>query len=372
MKIGMITLHESQSLGASLQACALGHALTELDHEPMIVDYKPDYLTSIYDPLKPGVKNALRRAMFGSSMKEKRENFIRFKEQYHPPMTTRILNRDGLRAYLHQFDAFVCGSDQIWNPPHMHYDDSFFLSFVPYGVARRISYAPSIGMDVLSEKDRAFLKKNLQYIDALSVREDSAAALLKELTGRQDIVQVVDPTFLLNADAWRAIQRPVARKLPDRYLLYYPLSANPQADGIIAGVKEKTGLPCLCIGGGLHRPKGADIMLSDIGPQELLYLYDKADLVVTNSFHGAAFAINYRKKMVIYRHLERNCRMESMLRLFRIIDCQVTDAAECNTRHWEALWTDGFKAIDSILPIEREKAYGFLREALNGRDSNGN
>mgnify|MGYP000823702255 CR=1 FL=1 len=47
MKIKTITCHDVYNVGASLQAYALVTYLRKLGHDAQIIDYKPDYLSTV-------------------------------------------------------------------------------------------------------------------------------------------------------------------------------------------------------------------------------------------------------------------------------------------------------------------------------------
>ena len=66
--------------------------------------------------------------------------------KHTPPIKEKNLNR--LTA---NFDIFIAGSDQIWNPAFAY--DAYFLDFVDTD-KRKISYAASFGIENFSDKDR--------------------------------------------------------------------------------------------------------------------------------------------------------------------------------------------------------------------------
>lgn len=98
-----------------------------------------------------------------------------------------------------EYDAFVCGSDQIWSP--LCYDSKYFLDFVE-NTDKMIAYAPSIGSTKID--DSIIREKMFQHISRfkhLAVREQQGAELIKKLTGH-DAKVVLDPTLLMDAAEW--------------------------------------------------------------------------------------------------------------------------------------------------------------------------
>ena len=225
-----------------------------------------------------------------------------------------------------------------------------------------ISYAASIGQDTLHDKDIQFLKDNLGNFSALSVREDSAVHLLKEMGF--PCVQHVDPTLLFSADYWRGISTASPVQTPDHYILYYPLQHNPLELALIQAMKEKFKLPCVAIESALRATKGVDIQIPYYSPNEYLWLIDHADYVITNSFHGCLFSVLFEKCIVPFKNQYRNCRLESLFRLLELDGIQVDSVEDFHTKCWDKYWCKGLNTI-RIVEREKQKAFGYLRRAIH-------
>ena len=101
-----------------------------------------------------------------------------------------------------EFDYFVCGSDQIWHP---RWSNSFlFLEFAPE--SKRIAFSASFGVSLLPEEVKAEYKKRLSEMKAISVREETGASIVKELTGK-NVPVLIDPTLMLDKDDWRKVSK---------------------------------------------------------------------------------------------------------------------------------------------------------------------
>ncbi|MBP5211583.1 MAG: polysaccharide pyruvyl transferase family protein [Pyramidobacter sp.] len=195
-----------------------------------------------------------------------------------------------LNEIADEYDFFVVGSDQVWNPNWGSFDtlyDAHFLTFARS--EQRISYAASIASPTVPEKRRAAFTSGLRGMKALSVREDDGARLVRELTGRDAAVHP-DPTLLLDADEWRQIARRPTWLKDEPYLLTYFLSDRPDA---AAKVAQENGLKLINL---------FDANVFDhyaVAPEEWLYLFDHASLVYTDSFHGTAFSIQFCTPFVV-------------------------------------------------------------------------
>lgn len=366
MKVGVLTIHDTFSIGASLQAYAICRKLTELGHAPQLIAYSPKYLFSIYDARPIGIQEDLKstiRSIFAYKRNaEIQKRFVEFKEHFHPPMTARCHSNEEIKQNPPEMDAYLCGSDQIWNPEHISYDDTFFCGFEKRQIPK-VSYAASIGLDKLTDKDISFLCEQCKNMTSIGVREDTAVQQLSELGFA--VTQNIDPTLLYGKEVWKELESPVSQKLPEKYILYYPLSENNIEYELLPLLKAYTGLPCVVISPSLKGYKHADYQVCSAGPQEYLYLFDNAEVVFTNSFHALSFSIIYEKKSVLYGHVTRNTRLESLLRLTGLEERLVKTVKDFQEKDWKTIWGKGYAKSNQIIQEEQVKADIYLREALS-------
>src|SRR6476661_5384775 len=88
------------------------------------------------------------------------------------------------------YDYFGVGSDQVWNPEFRKLTEIDFLTFA--GKRKRIAFSASIGAPEIPEEHRAFYSERLRDFAHISVREDAAAAIVHDLTGRT-VPVTIDP-----------------------------------------------------------------------------------------------------------------------------------------------------------------------------------
>lgn len=368
--VGILTIHCSTNLGASLQAHALYKKITELNWNPIIIDYRPDKFIDIAERAEIGMSLSsmehLKMKMFvlGQRLRMRYHLFQQFEMEYYPRKTACYRNFDQINSTPPVLDAYLCGSDQIWNPGHIRYDDTYFLSFTRKIPSLRFSYAASIGQDKLDDKERNFLVNNIKYIDHISVREDTALSLLQEEIGiEREIKQHIDPTMLFPAEYWRSIENAPDSKLPKRYILYYPLQYNSVTDKLISELKQQTGLPCVAVCCSLKKPRFVDFQVGIYGPREFLYLIDGAEIVLTNSFHGIVFSLLFGKHLIPYYNSGRNSRIESLFRTLKLDNMQVDTIETYRNRNWSHIWEMN-QNIENILATERLRSTEYLKEIL--------
>ena len=266
MRIGILTFHEADSYGAVLQAYALQTVLERLGAESELITFRKD-------PEKVA-KNSSN------------------------PMIRRLLDEGKKRAKLFfsfrdvTYDRFLAGSDQIWNFSISEVDERYFLPFA--SAYKRYSYAASFGEKQIPEKMKDWCAKQLAGFAKLSVREESGRELIKELTGREALV-CPDPTLLLTQEDWEKIAVP-AQEQP--YALLFLLQYNKEfADAAESWAKERN--MALRVVTAAFMPRFGFEPWSGIGPAEWLGLISGASAVFTNSFHGAAFSLLFRKPLCV-------------------------------------------------------------------------
>lgn len=187
------------------------------------------------------------------------------------------------------FDAFVCGSDQIWNPNLYGVDPIWCLQFVPAN-CRKVAYAPSLGISHIPKQWHTSFKNALSDFYYLSVREKEGAECLSKILERH-IDTVLDPTLLLTDKEWRAVMRPVQMS-SEPYIFCYLFGSIPYIEKVKKIIKTITGLRIVSLPYNLRELKSKDELLYDISPDQFVWLIDHAQFVITDSFHATAFSIN--------------------------------------------------------------------------------
>ena len=229
-----------------------------------------------------------------------------------------------LQARPPHCDAFVVGSDQVWNPMGHYGDSTYFLQFAPE--SRRIAYAASIGVSSIPQEQQAWMRESLQGMRFIGVREEDGAALVEQLTGNRPRV-VVDPTLLFRPEDWFAFATEAPRMRP--YLLQYVLQDDEYVRQRIAEVARRLDLKVVVLPvhpRDLDTPDPNAVCLFDVGPREFVGLFQQASFVCTDSFHGTVFAIQCRRPFLTfkrYKHRTESAtfsRMDNLLGRLQLLD----------------------------------------------------
>lgn len=339
MKVAILTFHNSpNNAGAVLQAWALQRTVEKLGHVPVIIDYyrrRCDMVRWWNLASLRGVYYTLKRFPWEAMRIRKCNAFRR-----------QNLNLDGTqyggRVRYRNAEAFIVGSDQVFNPLNNECNPDFLLDFVPAG-KKRIAYGASFGTNDFPEEYIRILKKSLPKFDALSVREHMGVESIRRIVDI-DASVVLDPTLLLMAAEYRPLMMGAQIRVPTRpFVFLYIVGKHPDAYKIaLAKAKEVGAQSIVVMTNGYaewHVPHCGIFRRAYIySPADFLAHIETAAFVVTNSFHGTAFSLIFNRSFV---SLKNGTLGDS--RIATLLD----------------------SAHRFGLDASREKSIAFLREALS-------
>lgn len=389
MKIGIVTYVKCDNYGAELQAFALQWKLNSLGYDAEVINLEkrnvdmkrnPDVIKgAIVQRLK---KEGLVKAVFSIIKKvfevkkrinaEKKyavqkankhklfEQFFENKVKHSAKYYT--LDEISSVAAL-PYDTYIAGSDQIWNYIHTDRLDVYFLMFANKHKAKKISYAASVSIYDIPEKWQPAYKEYFENIDVLSVRELHGADLVKKYSNKTAEV-VLDPTFLLKKDDWLREVAVVPESNED-YLLVYTLSGSSHIRKMALDIAKKKNLKVYNIKSNyVPEPDDGVKHFYEIGPAEWVGLWSKAKFIVTDSFHGTAFSINFNVPFVtlVNPNSMMNSRVLSILKITDLESRIVYDTKE-DCEKERNLQLD-FEPVNVIINAWREKSLNFIQQAL--------
>lgn len=303
MKIGIITMHKVINYGSQLQAYALQTYLGHLGFDTTIIDY--DYPNEYHfsegtNHIPPHLSIVQRIAKFLwlRPFWVKQNRFERFPKHFMK-MTNRIERRGDMHKVANDYDIIITGSDQVWNYKYIHEDFTYLLDFAADNV-KKISYASSFASSSLPSKARAKYVDLLSGYKSLSVRESNGIDIINQLIGIVPKVHI-DPTLLLSKNDWMKIASNNVHDTKKAYLLAYVLNYAynpfPYAYDVIEYLSVKHNLDILTFLPLEHQFTKKVTSIMDAGPREFITYFSNAAMVVTSSFHGTAFALNFEKPL---------------------------------------------------------------------------
>lgn len=367
IEVGVLTMHRVLNYGSALQAYATQCVIERMGYNCEIIDYKyPNKFQfergEPYSPLS--LKSRIAKAFWLNKRWRKFNRFELFYKRYLH-LSHFYEDQNSIRENPPAYDIYLTGSDQVWNPRFTKGDTIFLLDFVKG--KKKISYASSFACNELEKPYSDKFKSMLQEYSYISVREDGGRKLIKDLLNI-DVPVVLDPTLLLSADDWsRLLGQEHSHKYKNRkYILVYMLDYAFDPTSIIYNVIQKlqddTSYKIVSIGN-LDKKLANCKIIEEASPIEFIRLFKNAECVVTSSFHGTAFAVNFGKPLFSIANIDTNKddRQASLLELLELSNCIVTQDTDINNIKLENNKT--IKA-EQKLESQRKKSLAYLKNAL--------
>lgn len=368
MKVAVITRHAVFNYGSLLQTIAMEASIEELGAECEIIDYQrndEDY-HKIADVLVKKTKwnknLALRLIykavqspkfrMMGKHFEKLRKDVIKTTKIYH--------SLDELKQDKPAADIYMTGSDQVWGPiGDDTYDPAYFLDFTDLDDVC-VSYAASFGGTSFTEEILSDFQKQLKKYDVLTVREKSAVILIKKL-GIKNVTQVLDPTLLHDSSYWSKM---IKDEMPENYILIYQLHNNARMLEYAYKLAEKTGLKLVTMSStAQHLAHRGSIHVFMPSLSEWLGYIKNARFMITDSFHGTAFAINFNTQFVNVLPEGTATRNQSILELTGLETRVVTDYQDFSLFEKKI----DYDRVNSIIQEKREESVKAFKNMLSVR-----
>ena len=220
MRIGVITIEQVGNYGAELQCYATQKVLQNIGCDAEVIDYcyYKDYRYKDSKMSEPSVPMTFKERifyvlkyrivnrfvdkvllLFNSNIARRNSRFAAFHAE-NTKMSRKYMSMPEVYEASMDYDIIVTGSDQVWNPGAQSSIEPYFLTFAPDS-ARKISFAASFGVSEIEPNLRERYKEYLSRYDFISVREQNACDMVKQLVGK-DAECVLDPTLLLDKSEW--------------------------------------------------------------------------------------------------------------------------------------------------------------------------
>lgn len=356
MTIYTITFCNTTNVGAALQEYALQKYLQLQKYDVKVVDYIPKFMAENHSVFAGIIKSKdisqFIKSLVLMPLKINRKiKYWSFSKKYIT--LTRACRTAGDIEKLEQPDAYIVGSDQVWNDELVNWDSGYFLQFKT--TARKIAYAASAGKDEFSGEFLDGIKKRVQDFSKISVREESLKKAFDSIK-MTSVKQVLDPVFLLSKEHYETILR---KPKAEHYVLLYEAEANEQCINVARKLAKSYGLKIVQMNR-INNRYGVEQLYPCVSPTEFLGLVKYADYIVTNSFHAVAMSLILEKQFWVVRLKERFSRLESILKAAgaenRIIQNEGLDFQD----------NIDYRRVNMNLKQKRKESIEFLESAIYG------
>lgn len=362
MRLAIITPYGMENYGNRLQNYALQKVLENDGHKVE---------TLVVEKRAKGRINELRRNFVVDNGKGfrfvrkaermKKRAFQNFTNKYIHCRIERYADNLIPETINNEYDAFIVGSDQVWNPFYWGKADAsyYLLSFADKD--KRIAYAASFGLEEIPVQFENIFEEELSKFSNISVREKGGTEIIKKICNK-DVAAVLDPTLLIDRNEWRKLELNYSVDTSKEYIVKLFLGEQDEDTvNYIDKFAKEFGYEIFELQNIQER------RLFQCGPEEFLCFIDHAQAVFTDSFHTAVFSIIFHTPFVTFERSHKNGqnivnRIDSLLQLFGFSDrkgrIDYTNIKACD-----------FGIVDRILEEERKKSLEYLKKALDKVES---
>lgn len=329
-KIAYITFHRSVNYGSFLQAYATQTVLKGKGYDVKLIDYSP-YRYTFRGLINSFAKNnkklnklllwVLKRVMEIQYLFT--WNAFNRARKRHLDMTEfTYKSMEDFKNHPVEADVYLSGSDQIWNVVLAEgIDPPFYLAFTDS--PNKISNAASFGIRELPLEYKEEVKGLLSKYSAITVREEVGVEICKDLGLEAKLI--LDPTFLLNKEDWKAFAKPHKKRKP--YIVSYILAIKGAKSlyQYAHRLAKKMGCQLIYITRTYLEMFEKGKMKFAISPEEFVGLFANAECVVTDSFHAVSFSINLEKSFYVKYPDRFSSRIDNILNKFSLKDRRIED-----------------------------------------------
>ncbi|MCR5837098.1 MAG: polysaccharide pyruvyl transferase family protein [Lachnospiraceae bacterium] len=372
MKLAIMTWYHYRNYGTALQAVSLTTVLKELGHIPKVIQYKPiGYFRTIPDYriskivkriCAPRNKNVRKDSLIDSDRDKLFEEFLHKYVDY----TDLCETKSDLERLNDEFDAFICGSDQIWSP--LAFDPKYYLDFV-HNPRKKIAYAPSMGVYKIEDQYiEKYIRNLLNDFGKISVREKTGKKIIKELTGN-DVDIVLDPTLLLTREQWISLFN-LKEKKEKPYLLAYMLGDNEQYWSVVYASAKQMNLEVKIIPVFKDDFDREGVIAESIGPYEFLQLFLNASYSCTDSFHGLIFSHIFRIPFTAFSRFKKGDSNNQNSRVYNLLELTGQMGRLYRNENFQDMIGQkvNFDYTEKIIGNMRDKSIKYLVDALKNDD----
>lgn len=356
--VSVITLNSVKNYGSVLQTFATQSILQNAGFDVSIVNYiKPG--SSDRDLTKTWIKNSDKNPFIVGIVLQPtiirwKHVFGNFTKKYLKLSRYKYETEEDFRIHPVRTDAYCVGSDQVWNSSWNHgIVGPFYLSYAPDN-SFKFSFSSSIGKSEFEDWEKNDTRQLLRSFNRISVREDNAVRLLDEI-GVHDSVHIIDPTLLETATFWNQLSETVT-PIEEDYLLIYQLNSSHKFDEYAEKVSKQMGLKLvrLCTRYDQALKPGKAVLVPSV--EQFVCLFQNAKLVLTDSFHGTAFSVNFNTPFISIYPDHFSSRIDSLLRLTGLEHQKLSKFSDYDLPEEKI----DFTTANTFLADQRQKADDFL------------
>lgn len=373
--VGILTYHSALNYGSVTQALATQLICERLGYQSCIIDYRPKEQSQYYRLYRTymGIKTFLADLTLIPDQKLRLIRSSRFKKFIESNMNlteSTFTDPSDAQQFSNTFDIYISGSDQILNKHSNELEHSSWKAMDPYLLSftkrPKISYASSPAN--MSKDELEVIIPKLNDFDAISAREKDSANYLQNRMNR-DVAEVLDPTLLLTRKDWHRYESADTVISENPYIFFYSLCGPRKGAKLIRELIRIAGhldMPVAILMPYTHPFKNKFLInVADAGPSEFLRLINDSYFVITDSFHGTVFSVNYNKPFFsISNGLGSSTRKDQILRKLDLTDRIITNPNAISDSHLN-IDNQRWNTTNEILNRMRAESIQYLSSSLS-------
>lgn len=306
MKVCILSMQQIDNMGSLLQSYALKTTIEKLGNEVEFIDIKKrdedykllgNYKQEYHEEREKGGllgkiskidRYTINRLKIKRKSVEQGLVFDEFRKEY--------LNIDKKSRH---YDLCVIGSDEVFNC--LNSGAWGFTSQLFGNVSNAdkvITYAASCGSTKYQELPQSVadkIRSSFDRVSAFSVRDNNTHRFVENLT-QKTVVDSLDPVLIYNFD--KEVEAAILPELPAHYCVVYSyynrIHTKKEIEAIETFCKEYNLTP-VAIGAPQFWVK--NYVVCD--PFQCLKVFQQADFVITDTFHGTIFSAKYAKRFAV-------------------------------------------------------------------------
>ncbi len=333
---GILNFWFCSNYGAMLTCYGLQETIKSFGLNPRVINYIPaKYLTNYK----------------GSKSDDFSNKYLK--------LTELCQNKNDLTELNSQTDTFVVGSDQVWRHPYFWHNGAniFQLNFAKIS-KKKIACAVSFGVDYYEGNylETQQTKFYVQQFDHISVREDDGVKVCKD-TFDMPATHILDPVFLADKKCWNKILDNATCDKKD-FIASYVLDQSNFSKQLLKKIKA-------------HFKKFDNIDMTSgldgcpYSVEDWLYAVKNCKFFVTDSFHGACFAIMFNKPFICIGNINRGySRFKSLFKMFGLEKHCVLNLEDVSDNLDDYMHIE-YDKVNELLQKEVTRSKEWLLNALN-------
>ena len=352
-RVGIMSMQRIKNYGSFMQAYALKKIIESLGNNVEFIDYKYEKtLISEEKELKSKILKNLNIIQFLKKRKAIKKFGNVYDKEFLPLLEIGDYN------YNKNIDTLVIGSDEVFNclqPYPVGYSRN--LVGDEYEDTSVISYAACFGHTTLEELKEynvaTEISELLKRFKSISVRDTNSEEIVSKLINKRPDIHL-DPVLIYDFNDRKRVNVEF-----DNYIIIYayPGRFSHKEEKYIKNFAARHNKKILSLG---SYQRIADYIIT-VNPLEIFSYFEKADFVITDTFHGSIFSIKTKTNFCTIIRNSNNNKLSDLLSRLSLEKRKVDKIEDI-----EILYNTktNFIETDEILKVEKKKAIEYLKNNI--------